>query len=155
MTLIVGDFNSYVTEEGKFSTANKAISFQASRFAHVYEAHFQNYVDIGGSYFTHRSTTQGGNTTLSRIDRCLCSLPSCDLLDRRPSSRALVDILGEGFCSDHAPVVFTFGCHCAPPDTQMPIPEWLCSHPLFVKYSTALVDEYYREEEQQQNEAAP
>ena len=150
MTFVVGDFNCYVTEEGKYSTMSRAVSFQAAKYAHVYADHFQGYVDIGGDYFTHRSSTHSGHHTLSRIDRCLCSLPSGDLLDRRPSSRTLVDILKDNFCSDHVPVVFSLGCHRPPPDTQMPIPEWLCSHPLFVKYSTALVEEYYRNDEQEQ-----
>ena len=54
LSFVVGDFNCHIKEEGKLNTNNKNVTYQTSRFSHI----FDHPKCVGGDYYTHGSTTQ-------------------------------------------------------------------------------------------------
>ena len=70
------------------------------------------------------------------------------MLDRRPHSQALFNIMRDGYCSDHSPVLFTLPRQLKHTTTTTPpIPDWLCFHPAFVRNSQLMVQEFLSSEE--------
>ena len=53
LAFVIGDYNSHIAEEGRFSSGNKRATYQPSRYAHVFDQHLGHMIDIGGDYYTH------------------------------------------------------------------------------------------------------
>ena len=102
LSMFVGDFNAHPTDEPRYCGATRELKVFDSRFTNLYDSIYSDFADISGNYFTYRSAAG----SLSRLDRCLCSLPTVDLMDRRPTSHTTVDIANGEWISDHAPVIF-------------------------------------------------
>ena len=110
--MVAGDFNAHPSDEPRYCGATKELKVFDSRFANLFDTIYQDFAGITGTYFTYRSPVG----SLTRLDRCLCSLPTVDLMDRRPTSHTTIDIAVGEWISDHSLVVF-----CLTPSSRAPV----------------------------------
>ena len=76
ITLFIGDLNAHPCDEPHFSLQGNVHEHRPSRFTSTIDSYFDEFAEITGEYWTHRTIENDKIVSLRKLDRCLRSLPS-------------------------------------------------------------------------------
>jgi hypothetical protein len=130
-SFLLGDWNFVHSDEGRLSVVSGASTPQAGGIDLDFEHTLANFTEIYQDEFTRKGGA-AALKTLSRLDRCYCSLPPAILFELKPAGSTLFSVIPEFELSDHVPVLFSFeAINLNNERTMTTIPRWVASSPGF------------------------
>ena len=139
---ILGDFNTWEPEEGRFNVWNQTFTDGDTGKTALFHSLFPHVLEITQPDYTKRdSTVIGIIRTLSRIDRIFINLPMAEARDFLCYSHVFENLGKRSIPSDHAAVRMVIqkptirGHHKR-------IPRWMTNHPVFCSILKRLNDDH-------------
>ena len=143
MRIILGDFNIYDPEEGRFNVWNQTFTDGDPRKTAMFHSFFPHVLEVGQPDYTRRdSSALGIIRTLSRIDRIVINLPMAEARDFHCYSHVFENLVNRTIPSDHAAVRLVIERPTPRRHLSKRIPSWMSKHPVVCSPLERLHDDH-------------
>lgn len=140
--LIAGDFNFLPSGERRIHFDGRQPKAEDDRLAARWDSHLAHLAEIRQDLPTRLDIPHNRPQVAARLDRWYTSLPSKELLDRRPLAHTSGNLLKTAPLSDHVPVCCSLSLPRLTAPQRDSVPRWVALHPSFSQHLTELLDQF-------------
>ena len=142
-----GDFNHEVPGERRINAKTGTPIARHEPEAEFFQETFDNAIEMHTDDSTHIVSHHGQAVSIGRLDRMYTNLPALELLDAKPTTRALHNLYKQPLISDHSPISTTFNTNHNQKkydngNANENLQEWVIKNPAFTGFFHQVLNDH-------------